>query len=206
MATKKKKPAPKRLFFFKKKAKAKPLTWIFYAVTIGIFTVSVTSVIVIALFVAHSVATQYTQARVERINAIYSSLSLDSSYYLQNSNIFGEKKIYEWDSSRSYASSITYIHPNTVSVTSQELDGKIKAAGFSFIDEPYKGSAYVQYHYRSEKGEYIRLNVSSKPRDDALQNAFLMNKNEIPDSVYDIDTNAGPSNVVIKVNLDDNNE
>ncbi len=206
MATKKKKPAAKKLFFLKKKVRARPLTWKFYVVTIGIFLVSVASAVVIALYVANSVTTQHTQARVDRINAIYASLNLDSSYIVQNSSIFGEKKVYDWDKSRSYASFVTYIHPETVDATSSELDGKIKAAGFAFIDEPYKGGAYVQYHYKSEQGEYIRLNVSSKPRDDAIQNAFLMNRNEIPDSVYEIDTNAGPSTVVIKVNLDDNNE
>lgn len=189
----------------KGKVQARPLTWRFYVVAIGIFTIAVATMIVIALFTAHFTSTKSTQTRLDRINSIYASLNLDDSYIVQKSNVFGDKRSYEWDKSRSYASEVDYIHASTVSNTVADLDAKIKAAGFGFIDEPYPGGASTQYHYKSSKGEYIRLTVSSKPRDDAFQNAYLMNKT-VPANLANLDVNAGPSNVVIKVNLDDNNE
>lgn len=187
------------------KAQARPLTWRFYLVAIGIFTIAVATMIVIALLTAHFTSTKNAQGRLDRINSVYASLKLDDSYIVQKSNVFGDKRLYEWDKGRSYSSEVDYIHANTVSNTVAELDAKIKAAGFGFIDEPYPGGASTQYHYKSSKGEYLRLTVSSKPRDDAFQNAYLMNKTA-PANLANLDVNAGPSNVIIKVNLDDNNE
>ena len=188
-----------------KAVKARPLTWRFYVVTVGIFVVSVSTIIVLA-FLANSVVTsQNNKARYDRIQAIYSSLNIGDDYIQDRSNVFGDKRPYDWDKSRTYSSEIDYRHADTVSNTVADLDAKIKAAGFEFIDEPYPGSTSVQYHYKSSKGEFIRLSVESKPYSDAWYNAHSMNK-EIPQSVYAMDKNAGPSNVVIKVNLDDNNE
>ncbi len=192
----------------KKVVKARPLTWRFYVVTIGIFLVSVTAVVVLAYMANNVFISQNNQARLNRIENIYASLDLDEKQYThQNANVFGDKRVYEWDAGRTYSSQIDYRHADTVSNTVAELDAKIKAAGFEFIDEPYPGSVYVQYHYKSSKGEYIRLTVESKPYQDAWYNAASMNeKREVPESVYAMDKNAGPSNVTIKVNLDDNNE
>jgi hypothetical protein len=80
------------------------------------------------------------------------------------------------------------------------LRKSIEAAGFRYFEEPYPGSAFTELHFRSSKNEYIRLNVSSKPYDDAT-----MGKN-IGVAALSLDRNAAPSNVIIKVNLDDNNE
>jgi hypothetical protein len=143
--------------------------------------------------------------RYDRIQAIYSSLKLDESYRIEIANVFGVKKFYENDKSRTVSSEIKYVHGDTVANTAKELNEKIKAAGFKFIDEPYKGSVFTQYHYKSADGEYIRLSVSSKPYDDATSNAYVMDK-DTTDIINTLDKNAGPSNVVIKVNLDDNNE
>jgi hypothetical protein len=206
MATTKKSSPVKKKPNAKGKAVARPLTWKFYTVAIGIFLIAVTTVVVIALLASSYVANQQTQARLDRINAIYTSLSMGEAYKVQRVNVFGDKRVYNWDAGRTYSSEIDYTRGASVSSTVTELDTKIKAAGFTFVGEPYPGSTNVQYHYKSSKGEYIRLTVSSKPRDDALKNAYLMDKNAAPESATTMDTNAGPSNVIIKVNLDDNNE
>jgi len=210
MATTKKSPTTKKVStkrtpVKKGPVKARPLTWRFYAVTVGIFAVAVAAVVVIALFASSVTLKQANQERFDRISSIYGSLDLGDEYSVQTSNIFGDKRVYSWDKGRTYSSVVTYVHGDSVSNTVAALDTKIKAAGFKFIDEPYPGSAQTQYHYKSAKGEYLRLSVSSKPYDDAYFNASVIDAT-VPESVYAMDKNAGPANVTIKVNLDDNNE
>lgn len=180
-------------------------TWRFFVVTIGIFLVAVSVVVVMGLLASHYITNQAKQARLERINNVYTSLNIDKTYQLDRSDVFGEKRVYEWDKNRTYSSAISYLHGDTVSNTVAELDAKIKAAGFMFIDEPYPGSTQTQYHYKSSDGEYIRLSVSSKQYNDALRNTSVMGV-EPSDAIYAMDKNAGPAAVTIKVNLDDNNE
>ena len=192
-----------------KAVKARPLTWRFYAVTIGIFLVAVASVLVIALFTSNVIAKNTAKARLDRINDIYSSINVGEGYVPTSINVFGDKRPYDWGGDfgkgRTYSSAIYYTHGDTVSNTVADLDQKIKAAGFEKFDEPYPGSTSIQYHYKSAKGESVRLTVSSKPYNDAWSNATAM-KQEVPESVYAMDKNAGPSSVILKVNLDDNNE
>ena len=205
--TTKKTPVTKKTTAKKKVApkKAPRLTWRFYVVTIGIFLVAVMTVIVIAMFTQRVVMNNTNQARLDRIEGIYASLQLDDSYRVTNVDVFGDKRVYEWDKGRTYSSAIQYIHGESVSNTVAELDAKIKDADFTFVDEPYPGSSSTQYHYKSKDGEYIRLTVISKPYQDALQNASAMDR-EPSQAIYDMNKNAGPSAVTIKVNLDDNNE
>ena len=149
--------------------------------------------------------TRQNTSRLDRINAIYTSLNLGSEYQVVSQNVFGDKRPYDYDAGRTTSSQIDYERGAHVDVTFSELDKKIRALGFTFIGEPYPGSAAMQYHYKSSKGEYIRLTVSSKVRDDAGRDDILM-KRELSDTFFNIDKNIGPSNVTIKVNLDDNNE
>lgn len=148
----------------------------------------------------------YVQPREARIKAIYASLDIDTTLYREERrDIFGEKKVYDYDKSRSYSSSIEYLRGAALGDTVRELDEKIKAAGFAFIDEPYPGTrASTQYHYKSAQNEYIRLTVQSKPFWDYSVNRLLMG--ESISGLDQLDPNAGPSMVTIKVNLDDNNE
>jgi len=206
MATTKKKTTPKKLSTTKSaKNAARPWTMRFSILTIGIYAIAVATIVLAAFFVANQVAAQQMGDRYDRIQGIYSSLKLDDSFRVERANVFGEKRVYESDKSRTVSSSIEYVHGDSVSNTVAKLDEKIKAAGFMFINEPYKGSVFTQYHYKSADGEYIRLSVSSKPYDDATTNAYVMDK-DTTDIINTLDKNAGPSNVVIKVNLDDNNE
>lgn len=149
----------------------------------------------------------YVQPREARIVEIYNDLSLGDEYRLEDIAISGQKMSYDWDPNRSYSSSVELLRGLSVDETFAELDKKITAAGFTKIDEAYAGSIAKQYHYKSEKGEYIRVSVSSKVRDDAIVNYTVLNPNEdTPADILALDPNAGPSNVTIKVNLDDNNE
>lgn len=175
------------------------------ALAVSIFLLAVTAVIVIAMLASNVVVAQQEKARLTRIQEIYNNLDLGESYKVTSVDVFGEKRLYDWDASRSYSSTVEYVHGDSVINTVAELDAKIKAAGFAFIDEPYPGTKQVQYHYKSSDGEYIRLSVASKPYWDAVLNASAMNQ-DLPDSVRTMDTNAGPASITLKVNLDDNNE
>lgn len=186
----------------KKHSKTKPVKENKFLL-IALIVIILAGIVSIAIF--YIVPTIKVQIRENRIQEIYSSFNLSDDYILQSESIFGEKKVYEWDKDRSYSSSSTYLRGADVDQTVSELDKAIKEAGFSFFDEPYEGSTFTQFHYKSDRDEYVRLTVSSKLRDDAFQNSVLMT-GEIADEVFDIDPNAGPSNVTIKVNLDDNNE
>ena len=140
------------------------------------------------------------QARLDRIYAIYSSLQLDSSYRSVKSDVFGDKRVYSWDAGRTYSSSAEFGHNDTVSNTFADLKKKIEAAGFTMFETAYDNSVAMQYHFKDAKNEYVRLSVETSKMHDMVVYGT-------PTSVADIgDTNAAPSYVTIKVNLDDNNE
>ncbi len=140
-------------------------------------------------------------ARKDKITAIYDSFKLSADYKLTHSDVFGDKRVYSWDAGRTYSSSKHFIRNATVKETSAELKSKIEAAGFTYFEEPYPGATFTELHFKSAKGEYVRMNVSSKPRDDVLMG------NQTPTAAQiSMDPNAAPSNVTLKVNLDDNNE
>lgn len=162
----------------------------------------------IYVFTNYAYRTLYVQPREARINEIYSSLQLPGEYTPQRGEVFGDKRVYDWDNGRSESSWIEFIHADTVDVTMEELDRLAENAGLTFIDEPYPGAiGSKQYHYKTDKGEYVRISVNDKPRLDAYQNFTLMNPYEpIPEEVTALSGNDGPSIVTIKVNLDDNNE
>jgi hypothetical protein len=134
--------------------------------------------------------------RETRIRTLYDNLHLTSDYVLVAENILNRKITYKWDPSRSYSSSRHYVRNANVDVTLADARARIEAAGWAFHDEPYPRAVIKQLHFKSDKGEYLRLTVESKPRDAAL-------RKNLPDT---IDPNQGPSNVAIKINLDDNNE
>lgn len=205
MATVKKKNTSRSPRTTKGKAKARPLTWRFYVVAIGIFTIAVATVIVISLLTASIVSRVNTQARLDRITSVYAAINVGDDYMQTSSRVFGDKRPYSWDAGRTESSVIEFVRADTVSNTVADLDAKIKAAGFTMVGEPYPGSVFVQYHYKNADGVFVRMTVGSKPYEDATFNAYKM-QGSIPDSVFELDKNAGPANVTLKVNLDDNNE
>lgn len=146
------------------------------------------------------VTSKLNQARYDRITAIYTSLNLGSSYRVVTGNVFGDKRVYDWDKGRTFASSIEYGHNDTVTNTFADLKKKIEAAGFTFVQSEYSGSVVQKDEYKNTDGEYIRVNVESDDVHDMMTYGT-------PKSISDIfDTNAAPSYVTIRVNLDDNND
>jgi hypothetical protein len=143
--------------------------------------------------------------RLNRINEIYSSIQLPQNTYFNTEDVFGDMRPYSYDESRSQSSVKTFVVAKTVSDTTALMDESIKAARHTFFEEAYKGSTFKEYHYKTSRGEYIRLNVSSKLRDDIFSNTYLMN-GDYTEDIFDVDPNSGPSTVTLKVNLDDNNE
>ena len=173
--------------------------------SLAVFVLAVSTVVVMSFLAAHTIGVRNSADRLSRIKNIYANLNLGNDYTVTNAAVFGDKRVYSWDKSRTYSSEIDYLHGDTVSNTVADIDAKIKALGFVFIGEPYPGSHTTQYHYKSSDGEYIRLTVGSKQYYDALTNAAAM-KTDTDSALKDINTNSAPSQVIIKVNLDDNNE
>lgn len=174
----------------------------------AIWFIAIFSIIMIASWAIGGIINANNQARLDRIEAIYANLKLDTDeFQVTHQNVFGDKRVYEWDEGRSYSSVVKYVYGDTVTNTFDKLDSKIREAGFKFVDEPYPGAMAKQYHYKSENGEYVRLTVSSKLYDDVMRNTAIM-KEDFTAAVEAASKNvdAGPSNIVIKVNLDDNNE
>ena len=141
------------------------------------------------------------QTRLDRITSIYTSLNLGDSYRVAASNLFGDKRVYSWDSGRTYSSSIEYGHNNTVSNTFADLKNKVEAAGFNYFETEYADSISQQYHFKNSRDEYVRAGVATKAWQEMLTYG-------VPSQTdwQNTDNNAAPSYVTIKVNLDDNNE
>jgi len=148
----------------------------------------------------------HNQQRLDRITAIFNSVDPSSdSCLISGQNVFGDKRLYPNDKSRSFSSAKEYVCNGTVSSTVATIKSLVAKTDFRFYQEPYPGSNDWEYIYKSPKKEYLRISVSSKRRDDAFFNdehAY----GHITAATFAIDPNAAPSNVTIKVNLDDNNE
>jgi len=169
------------------------------------FTVSVLTIFAILLFLFMVIIpVMNNNNRKDRIISIYKSLNLDyQKYMIKSKSIFGDKRVYEWDSGRSYSSSVDLIRSADVKDTVSELKKSIAGTDFKFYQEPYPGGADFMYIYKSPKNEYLRVSVSSKTRNDEFFNKLNMGLST--DNIT-IDPNTGPASVQIKVNLDDNNE
>lgn len=170
-------------------------------IKISLITVAIIIVVVVCFYGATAIN---NNIRKDRIISIFNSLKIDGQKYtLSYESILGNKNVYEWDSSRSFSSVRTYVRGANVDTTVAELKQAIAKTDFIFYEEPYPGSIYFMYIYKSPKNEYLRVSVSSKASEDDFYNKWFMGL-----STDNIATspNAGPSNVTIKVNLDDNNE
>jgi len=173
---------------------------------IGIIVLAILVVVsVLIYFAGLSIKSGGESERKQRIEAIYASIPVPEQAYFYEEDIFGDKRPYEHDAGRSTSSFKRFVLAKNVDETFAYFDTLIKDAGYKFHEDPYPGSVQLQRHYKSDKGEYIRLSVSSKLRDDAASSEILM-KGEFSEDFFKIDPNAGPSRVTIKVNLDDNNE
>jgi hypothetical protein len=138
--------------------------------------------------------------RLERIQSVYTTINLDDSYRIAKSDLFGDKRVYTWDPSRTYSSSMEYGHNDTQANTFADLKTKIEKAGYHFTGQVYDGIA-KQYHFKSDNNEYVRVQVLPHAYKDAMTYG-------VPtlEQLTTSDITASPVYVTIKVNLDDNNE
>lgn len=140
-------------------------------------------------------------SRLTQIQSIYTSFNLGDSYRTTKVDMFGDRRVYEWDKSRTYSSSVEYTHNDTVSGTFADLKSKIEAAGFKQFETAYEGSLSLQYHFKNSSNQYVRVSVIPKSYEDTMMYGGMYQS-----SYQGADENAAPSYVTIKVNLDDNNE
>ena len=148
------------------------------------------------------IAAKEVAQRRDEITSIYTSFNLDGEKYrAAKTDIFGDKRTYEWDSGRTYSSSVEYGYNDTPENTRAALKAQIEKAGFIFTNTVYEGSVSPQDHYKNSENQYVRVSVTPK----AWQDAITYGTPKI-DELSGLDKNAAPTYVVIKVNLDDNNE
>lgn len=142
------------------------------------------------------------KGRLNEVIAIYDGLKLDDSYNSLHANIFGDKRVYEWDKGRTYSSEVEYFHNATPLDTRADLRKKAEAEGFTFVQTEYGESIQPIDEYKNSKGNYIRVSVMSQPTYESL---FLYRNFSADNPLIDHKDEA-PTHIVIKVNLDDNNE
>lgn len=140
------------------------------------------------------------KTRESHVKSIVTSLQLDESYVLQREFIYGDKRPNGLDGKKDTTSYVAYVRGADVNATVNDLRQKIEAAGFKFEKDDNPNGAIVKYQFKSDSNETIYLSVSSKLRNDAIQNATLMGENA--DSSTGINTNLGPSEITIKIDID----
>lgn len=163
---------------------------------IGIVIIAVLLALVLVLVIVPHVR---DSMRLHRINQIYSSISTPSLVYDEQDDIFGDKRL---AGEASIPSSKSFVVGQTVDDAFVSFDEAIRTAGYEKVSDFSTTSR--QGTYKTDKGEYVYLNVESKTRLDAFQNQIWMK--DTSGSFNTIDPNAGPARVTISVNLDDNNE
>lgn len=145
--------------------------------------------------------TRHNHTRLEHIQNVYTKLDLGSAYKVAKYNVFGDKRVYSWDSDRTSSSSIEYGHNDTPSNTRAELTKKIEKAGYVKVGSAYEESTSPQDYFKNADDTYIRLSVTSRYIQDNLTYGNLVDG----DSLIGHKDEA-PTYVTVKVNLDDNNE
>ena len=141
------------------------------------------------------------QVRLQQIIAIYDNLKLEDTYKKQKVSIFGDKRTYDWDKSRTFASSVEYTGSSTPTDTRAAIRTKVKAAGYSFVQTEYEGSIQPIDEYKNTAGNWIRVAVMSQYVHDKFVHGDYDTNNPLINHA-----NESPSYITLKVNLDDNNE
>lgn len=151
--------------------------------------------------VIHALKVNTETTRLNKIQSIYTSLKLDSHYRMTRSDVFGDKRVYQWDAGRTFSSSIEYGHRGKPADVRAELRKKVEAAGFKYVQTEYENSMQPIDEYKNANGNYVRVGVMSG----FMQNAIMYGtaSQDIPLIAH---KDEAPSYVTIKVNLDDNNE
>jgi len=97
------------------------------------------------------------------------------------------------------AAHCSFVYSATVSETADKIKSTMKDAGWTFKRDAYPDSASPELHFKNDKGNFLIVSLSSKPRDDAFYNANAMNQ-DITEAA-DMDMDAGPTEVIVALNL-----
>ena len=155
-----------------------------------------------AYLVDRMIVSRNNQVRYNEITKIYKDLNLGDDYRVASTNIFGDKRVYSYDSSRTHSSSVEYGRNASVQDTIDDLRNKAEQAGFSYVQTEYEGSVSAIYEYKNDNGNWIRIRaVPKEDQDDVIYGTSTFNSTNIEEI-----SAMSPTYVTIKVNLDDNNE
>lgn len=155
-----------------------------------------------AYLVDRMIVSRNNQVRYNEITKIYKDLNLGDDYRVASTNIFGDKRVYSYDSSRTYSSSVEYGRNASVQDTIDDLRNKAEQAGFSYVQTEHEGSVSAIYEYKNDNGNWIRIRaVPKEDQDDVIYGTSTFNSTNIEEI-----SAMSPTYVTIKVNLDDNNE
>ncbi len=138
--------------------------------------------------------------RYQQITTIYTSLRLDNSYRPVKTNVFGDKRAYNYDKGRTESSSVEYGRNATSEETLKDITSRARAAGFSEAGSAYEGSIAPQYYFKNDAGNYLRVTIEPKAAHDAAVYGTE------PSVLTPEERAQAPVYVTVKVNLDDNNE
>ncbi len=137
--------------------------------------------------------------RRDRFVSIVKNLNFnEEDYVLQSEHMLGGITNPDWTTKNSYYA-MQFVRNVNVDQTISEIKQIARDAGLEYLGEPYPGGSTHSYDYKTPKGEYVRIFVSSRPRDDEFYNRHNMSLSIID---IDIDPNLGPTNVIVNVNLD----
>lgn len=144
----------------------------------------------------------YEDPRGSRIAEVFRSLDLNDEYIYQTGENAAQQRAFKSDGHRDWTSFATYLRGASLDETKAELDQRATNAGFRFVRSSHEGTTGITGAvYESERKEYLYVTVSSKQRNDYLQNALLMQRETPAEELAAINASEGPVEVLIKLDI-----
>lgn len=144
----------------------------------------------------------YEDPRGNRIAEVFQSLDLNNEYIYQTGENAAQQRAFKSDGHRDWTSFATYLRGASLDETMGELDQRATSAGFQFVRNAHEGSTGLTGAvYRSDRNEYLYVTISSKQRNDYLQNALLLQREANPEGLAMIDASEGPVEVLVKLDI-----
>ena len=144
----------------------------------------------------------YEGPRVARITEVFRSLELSDEYVFQTGENGANQHNFTPEGKRDWTSYASYLRGASVEQTQADLDKKLTAVGFRHVRDSHldrKGTTGKVYE--NDRGEYFYVTIFSKQYNDYLQNAVLMDQQPDPEGLRHIDTEAGPVEILMKLNI-----
>ena len=136
--------------------------------------------------------------RQQEVMSIYQDLKLDETYRLDDMDVYTSTVADTSDSKHGQTSSITYGRNADRQATFADLEKRIKAAGFTKVDNPDHGELARQDHYENDDGEVIRVSIET-----AAWHEAMLYGTELPTPQSKQANIEGPVYITIKVGLGD---